>query len=182
MSNLEKFIYNAKKKRKKNFMVCITMFIVFAAFCYCVTSDWFMPVGVLIMGLILSLYFFYYLYKLNNIKNKLSNEEKIIFDKELLSLNFDGMDYALTDNYIFDYNKIKLIPFDAITAIKKEKNINLGKNAIDIISKVKIWTNNGTYTYICNKNSTSLSLDTFTLYYSDLYNYIMQKNPNIEER
>lgn len=182
MSNLEKFIYNAKKKRKKNFMVCIIMLIVFAIFCYYGTNDLFMPIGTLIIGIILSLYFFYYLYKLNNIKNKLSNEEKAIFEKELLSLNFDGMDYALTDNYIFDYNKIKLIPFNAITAIKKEKTINFGQHSIDVKSKVKIWINNDTYTYICKENSTSLSLDTFTLYYSDLYNYIKRRNSNIEER
>lgn len=182
MSNLEKFIYNAKKKRKKDFIRCVIMLILFALFCYFIFYDWFMPIGTLIIGVILFLSFVYTLYKINHIKNKLSDEEKLIFEEELSSLNFDGIDYALTDNYIFDYNKIALIPFNSITAIKKIKTTEFSRNSINIKFKVKIWINNNTYTYISKEKSTSINLNSFTLYYGDLYDYIKQRNPNIEEK
>lgn len=91
------------------------------------------------------------------------------------------MDYALTDNYIFAYNKLKLIPFCSITAIKKEKSIHF-RNSIDILYKVKIWINNDVYTYISKEKSTSLTVSSFPLYYNDLYNYIKQRNIIIKEK
>jgi len=182
MTNIDKFIHNAKKKRLKNFIIGIIVIIAFAIFCYFWMHDWFLPIGCLVVGIIVLFYFIYEIHKINHIEDKLTDVEKTLFEKELSSLNFDGANYALTNNYIFDYNKVKLIPISSITAIKKEKSIKTTRNSIDVQFKVKIWVDNEIYTYISKEKSTSIQLSGFQLYYTDLYNYIKERNNNIEER
>lgn len=83
ITNFDLFIHNAKKKREKNLIICLIMFITFALFSYFFTHDFFIPIGILIMGTIAFLIYLYNIHKINSSKNKLTTEEKRTFEKEL---------------------------------------------------------------------------------------------------
>lgn len=118
-------------------------------------------------------------YKLNHFWDKLDDKNQQLILKELPTLFFEGIDYALTENCIIDLRKIKIIPFNKITKIKKIHRIPSSRINSEIDTYIKIFTNESVYQYLTSSKMIGISFGE-PLHYKNLYSYIKFKNPNLK--
>lgn len=122
----------------------------------------------------------YEYYKVNTFYKKMNPREKSIIEEELPRLFFQGVDYALTENYIIDLKRAKLIPFNSIERVEKYSKWNATIQTPLLDKYVKIYVGNSSYKYLSTSKGIGIDFGKGTeLYYEGLYSYIKFKNPNL---
>lgn len=180
MNNYNSFISKAKKARLVDDLLSFIFFLgaIFVVFYY--NFNLFFRIIVITFVFFQFFKMCYQYYKLSHFSKTLTINEQEIIEQELLTLFFEGVDYALTENYIIDLRKVKLIPIEAILRI--EKVYSLTTNSIDtsLETYVKIYTDNSSYKYLvkCRGLGFNFSFGPDP-YYKNLYNYIKFKKPSL---
>lgn len=125
--------------------------------------------------------YFFRVYHLRSIDKEFTNEEKEKIDKDLNFILFEGVDYALSNKFIVDFQNCNIFSYDSIlliNCVKKTSHIFYSRNFRYVdVDKVYVYTKNAKYTFISNVYNISMS----DSYYNDLYNLIKEKNPNVLE-
>ena len=181
MEQYKKFISDIKKIRLANDFISIIFLI--GGIIFAIVFNIPLIIKLIIILFILSLFFkvIYNYYKLNHFWDKLDDKDQQLILKELPTLFFEGIDYALTENCIIDLKKRKIIPFNSIVRMEKIDKIIANQVNTEMQSYIKIFTDESVYKYLTSSKMIGISIGK-TLHYKNLYSYIKFKNPNIKEK
>lgn len=176
MKKYNSFISKHYKKRIMYFFIILVPLIFFEVFLVLNFSLFIIVCGsIFILRYVVIL--FLDLYKLNLFFKNLTNDEKNMLEIELETLFFDGNEYALTDHYIIDLKKYKLISYEEIKRINEITKLNFSTH-FKYKKMVQVYTDNGMYLYTECIKKIGITLIEYECY-DNLYNYIKYKNPNV---
>lgn len=180
MDQYKVFISNVKKIRLINDFISVVFLISGIIFAIVCDIPLIIKLIIIIFVLLMFCKILYNYYRLDHFWDKLDENDKKIILKELPTIFFEGIDYALTENCIIDLKRIEIIPFSSVIKIKKINKIPSSRTNSEIQKYIKIFTDTSVYQYMLGSKSVGISIG-ISLYYKDLYNYIKFKNPNVEE-
>ena len=180
MEQYKKFISNIKKIRLANDFISVVFLIGGIMFAIICNIPLIIKLAIVIFVFLIFCKILYNYYKLNHFWGKLDGKDQQLILKELSTLFFEGIDYALTENCIIDLKKRKIIPFNLIVKMEKIDKIISNHVNSEIQTYIKIFTDESVYKYRTSSKMIGISIGK-PLHYKNLYSYIKFKNPNVKE-
>lgn len=176
LKNYNKFAYNMKKEKRTDIYWHLVFLLIIFILTY---SNLIMIIGfIIVMIIVIKLLYKYY--KLCSFFKKMNMTDKMMIDNELRNPIFLGMDYTVTDSYIIDLNKSLLIPIKDITKIEKLDRITWFDVRTKLENYIVVYFKNAKCKYIISSKQPAINTDpSKTHYYSEFYNYLKSKRPDL---